>query len=323
MSAPNSPLKMAIVGGGPLARAIAYILQSGPTDVHLWARSEDARDRLRDQLSGTSIHHKLEVALEDAAVVLLAVPADQMLEVAERYGEQATGDQVVLTAARGVGDGFQLPHAMIRARTCVRKIGVLGGPIHARELATGRQINAVLASRFPEVIESVRALTDSSPIALHGSRDIIGVQVAGAISNVSSLAAGMADALELGDTARGVLLTHGLVDAKKIGVALGGSEKTFGGLAGLGELIPRHVTSMDRHLEVGAKLASGMGVQDALQAVDGHVEGVLTATEAMKVAEARGLDLLLVRAVVQVLSGEAGAREALEAVLHRSLELDD
>lgn len=323
MSQTMPPLKMAVIGGGPLARAIAHILQPGAADVHLWARSEDARVRLRDQLPQTTVHHELEQALSEASVVFLAVPADQLLEVAERYGAQARGDQVVLTAARGVGPGFQLPHEMIRARTCVRKIGVLGGPIHARELATGRQINAVLASRFPEVIEWVRRLTHSSPIALHGSRDIVGVQVAGAISNVASIAAGMADALELGDTARGVLLTHGLVDAKKLGVALGGSEKTFGGLAGLGELIPRHVTSMDRHLEVGAKLAAGTSLEETLQAVEGHVEGVLTAQEAMKVAQDKGLELLLVRAVVQVLTGEAGAREALEAVLRHSLELDD
>lgn len=318
----SPPLKLCLVGGGPLSMAIGRILEGGPGDVHVWARSEAARERLREALSQTQVHHELDVALEGSNVVILAVPADQLLEVSERYGAHATGDQVVLTAARGVGPGFMLPIEMIRARSCVRKIGVLGGPIHARELATGRQINAVLASRFPEVVESVRALVGRAPIALHASRDVVGVQVAGAISNVASLAAGMADALGLGDTARGVLLTHGLIDAKKIAVALGGSEQTFGGLAGLGELIPRHVTSMDRHVEVGARLAEGKSVDEALATVDGHVEGLVTAKEAMALAADRGLELTLVRAVQEILTGDAAPREALEAVLRRSLDLD-
>ena len=316
-------LRMTLVGAGPLARAIARILARGPTDVHLWARAQPARDALRAEIPEITVHHELEAALEGAHVVLLAVPADQLGEVAERYGEFARGDHVVLTAARGVGPRFTLPHEMIRDKTCVRQIGILGGPIHARELATGRQINAVLASRFPRVLDIVRGLVAGSPVALHGSRDIVGVQVAGAISNVASLAAGMSDALDLGDTARGVLLTHGLVDARKIGVALGASGSTFGGLAGLGELIPRHVTSMDRHVEVGAAVARGASLQEALAQADGHVEGVVTAQEAMALGEARGLDLVLIRAVAQALQGEASPREALEGVLHRSLDLDD
>ncbi len=322
MSEKKTALKLTVIGGGPLGRAIARILQEA-ADVHIWARREETQTQLRDGLQHTTVHDDFGTALKDAKVVILAVPADQLLDVCERYGEFALGDQVVLTAARGVGPGFQLPHEMIRARTCVRKIGILGGPIHARELAKGRRINAVLASRYPEVQDWVLKLTKASPIALHRSRDIIGVQVAGAISNVSSLAAGMADALELGDTARGVLLTHGLVDAKKIGVALGASERTFGGLAGIGELIPRHVTSMDRHLNLGAQLARGESLETALGTIDGHVEGVLTAREAMKLAEAKGLELLLVRAVAQVLDGQIGAREALEDVLHSNLELDE
>jgi glycerol-3-phosphate dehydrogenase (NAD(P)+) len=323
MNEPTETLRMTLVGAGPLARAISRILVRGPTEVHLWARSQDAREALRAEVPQLTVHHELEAALAGADVVLLAVPADQLADAAERYGEFARGDQVVLTAARGVGARFTLPHELIRSRTCVRQIGVLGGPLHARELATGRSINAVLATRFPRVLDTVRRLVAGAPVALHGSKDIVGVQVAGAISNVASLAAGMADALELGDTARGVLLTHGLADARKIGLALGASEGTFGGLAGLGELIPRHVTSMDRHVELGAEVARGTTLQDALQKVDGHVEGVVTAKEAMALAESRRLDLVLVRAVAQVLHGEAGPREALEAVLHRSLDLDD
>lgn len=321
-AAPDTPpFRFAILGGGPLARALGRILGRGPGEVHLWARNPDARERLRQEVPGIDIHHDMGEALDGASVVFLAIPAGHLLEVAEAYGEHARGDHVVLTGSRGVGEGFMLPHEMIRAKTCVRKIGILGGPIHARELATGRQINAILASKFPRVIEAVRKLTHGSPVSLHGSKDIVGVQVSGAISNVGSLAAGMADALDLGDTARGVLLTHGLLDAKRLGLALGASADTFAGLAGLGELIPRHVTSMDRHLELGAKLAQGQSAEEAVASTEGHVEGVQTAREATKLAEAKGVSLSLVRAVTQILDGSARPREALESVLHQSLDL--
>ncbi len=311
--------KLTLIGGGAMARAVARILVSSGVDVHVYAR-----DTTRvEEVDGIVVHEEMGPAVEGANLVFLAVPADNLLEAAEQYGEFARGDHVVLTATRGVTDRFMLPHEMIRAMTCVRKIGYLGGPIHARELATGRQINLVLASRFGEVIDAIRGLTKGTPIALHKSSDVVGVEVAGAIANVGSIASGLAAALDLGDTARGVLLTHGLVDATRLGVALGATASTFSGLAGVGELIPRNVTSMDRHVDLGRRIAEGEALADALVRVDGHVEGVKTAEEAVKAAERLGLELLLVPAVHEILHGRADPRVALEAVLHRSLDLDN
>lgn len=320
--APNASPKITLVGGGRLSRAIAKILEPRPVEVHIYARSPEDRTSLQKEFSQVTINDNFEAAVHQASVVFLAVPADQLLEVSERYGDWATGDQIVMTAVRGVGPRFELPHEMIRAKTCVRKIGILGGPIYATELETNRQINAVLASRFPECIETIRHITAGTTIAIHASRDIVGVSIAGAISNVSSIAAGMSDALDFGDTARGVLMAHGLVDAKKLGVALGGLESTFGGLTGVGELIPRNVHTMDRHVEVGKKLAQGHTVEAALAEVGGHVEGVTTAREAVAKAQTLDLKLPLVEAVARVITEDISAQEALEAVLHLRLDLD-
>src|SRR5690606_35793634 len=100
-----------------------------------------------------------------------------------------------------------------REETCVRKIGVLGGPLYAPELQSNRPVAAVLASRFDETYEVVRHITANTPVRVHRSRDVVGVEVAGALSNVSALAVGMVEALELGDMARGVVLTQGLIEA--------------------------------------------------------------------------------------------------------------
>jgi glycerol-3-phosphate dehydrogenase (NAD(P)+) len=168
----------------------------------------------------------------------------------------------------------------------------------------------------------VAHLTEGAPVAFHPTRDIVGVEVAGAVANVASLAAGMAEGLGLGDTARGVLIARGIIESRYLGVALGASSETFTGLAGLGELIPSSVTSTDRHIEVGRMLADGARVDDALARVDGHVEGILTAQEAVGRARALNLELPLIGAVHDVISSARAARSALEDILARPLPLD-
>lgn len=315
--------RTAIIGGGRLALAIARLLAANEFSIRIHARRDDVRAELRNALPGVHVTDDIGTAVTDAEIVFLAVPAPALSEAAEAYGDYATGDQIVLTASRGVGPRFALPHELIRAKTCVRKIGIFGGPLHVREISTGRAIPAVLASQFSEVIAAVRKLAENTPVKIHPSRDLVGVEVAGAISNVTALAAGMATALELGETARGVILTHGLVEARRLGVALGASDSTFTGLAGIGDLIPRNVSSTDRHWLVGARLALGDSIEVALAAADGkHVEGVVTAPEAAAKARALGLSLPLVSAVDRICRGEAEARESLESLLQQDLDLD-
>lgn len=313
---------LTLIGAGRMAQAVARIMTKAGVTVQLYARTEEARAEMTKAVEGLVVHESLGDAVAASTVMFIAVPADELPDAANAYGEFARGDHVVLTPTRGVGDGFTLPHEMIRAKTCVRKIGYVGGPLHARELASGRQLNLVLASRYSEVIDAIRGLTKGTPVAVHRSKDVVGVQVAGAISNVASIASGMAVELDLGDTANGILLAHGLVDATRIGCALGGAPTTFSGLAGIGELLPRHVTSMDRHTDVGRALARGEKLDTALATAKLHVEGIKTANEAVALAEDRGIELSLVKAVHDVMHGKAAAQQALEAVLHRSLDLD-
>lgn len=316
----STPRTVAIVGGGRLARAAGLIL-GRRAPIKLWARAEKSREEIKKELAHVEVTADLAAAIDGAQLVVLAVPATNMLEIAEKYGEFAKGDHIVLNASRGVGPGFALPHEMIRARTCVRKIAAFGGPLHTRELALGRPLSAVLASRYSEPIAAVRELVAGGPLTIHASKDIVGVEVAGAMSNAAHLAAGMADALDLGETARGILLTHGLVEARRLGLALGGAPETFTGLAGVGDLIPRKVTSTERHHVFARRFIETGSLEEALRSADGHVEGVTTAKEAVKKGDRLEIDLPLMRAVAAILDGEAKPREALEAVLRLAIDL--
>lgn len=312
------PHRVAVLGAGRLGRATARLLTKATLALYDRAPAvlDDAKRETGLDIEATT---DLATAIRGAQLLVLAVPAHEQKALAETLGPHVLPDQMALLASRGVTEGFTLPHTHLRTHTCLRKIGVLGGPLHVRELAAGRRMNAVIASKFSEVVKAVQGFVADTPISLQPSKDIVGVQVAGAVANVASIAAGMAEGLELGDTARGVLLARGLLEGRAIAETLDADPETFSGLAGIGELIPRAVRSMERHLELGRALGSGQKLDAALAMVEGHVEGLSTADEAAALAERTGLFLPMVQAVHEVAAGRGQARARLEAVLAHPL----
>lgn len=310
-----------ILGTGRLGRGVAAMLLSKGARVIMYARRELSRKQAEQALPGVETTGSLEEACASSRFFFFAVPATSLLELAREYAPYAAGDHLVLHGCRGVGEGFLLPHKAIRQVTCVKRVGALGGPLYSEDFGSGRPLAAVVASRYDEVIEATRALAEGSAVRISGSNDPVGVEVAGALSNVAMLAAGMARGLDLGETARGVLLAHGLSEAMRLGVALGADPATFGGLAGVGDLIPRRVSSTMRNVHTGEQVAKGRSLPEILSETLGAVEGVTTAREAAALAERLSLHLPLVRAVRDVLAGVRPAREALESVLTTDLSL--
>lgn len=316
-------MRMAVLGAGALGQAVARVVRAAQAEVAVWARSEKVRAHLKSTLTDVDVADTIADAVKGAEMVALCVPASALPEVADAYGDVARPEHHVLHAVRGLcpEDDGVLPHRVIRNHTCVRKIAVLGGPLVAPDLGSGRPVAAVLATRFDETIAKVVRLTAKTPVRIHPSHDVVGVEVAGAVSNVSALAVGMADALGLSETDRGILLTRGLTEAARLGVAMGGEASTFAGLAGVGELIPRQIASTMRHHDVGRALAAGSTLTEALAQVTGEVEGVYTAAKLLPLAQRLGVEMPLTKVVYQVCAGEAEAGAALESVLQQALDL--
>jgi len=316
-------MQVAILGGGRLGKGIATVVGATKADVRLWARRPEVREQLAAELPTVSMVESVARAAEGAQMIMLCVPASGLREVVSQLGEIASGDQLVIHAVRGFcpDEGLLLPHRVIRQETCLRKIGVLGGPLFAPALASDQPMGAVLGCRFDEAFSLASALTAGTQVRIHPTHDLVGVETAGAVSNIAALAVGMADALELGEMARGVLLTRGLGEAARLGVALGAEAGTFAGLAGVGDLIPRAVASTERHHAVGRALVAGKSLSEALAESAGEVEGVLSANRAAAEAEQRGLGCLLIQAVDDVCQGRKAAAEAIPAVLQHHLDL--
>ncbi len=342
MADAQKPSAAVVLGAGPLGVAIAGVLRARGIPVRLWARRKAARDAAADVVPGLTLCTSVEEAVTGAGVapgaigiVVLGVPASGLPEVAEAYGHFAQPDHIVLHAVRGVcststqvPDGnLQLAHRVIRAHTCARKIGVLGGPLYAPDLSNPKPLAVVLASPFNEPFMAVAGLTAGGSIKVHQSYDIVGVELAGAMSNVSAIAAGVAEGLDLGDTAVGVLMTRGLSETAQFAQGLGADVRTFFGLAGVGDLIPRHVASTERHREFGALLAKGTEVAVAAKKVGAvsaeGIEGMVSAREVVRYADRVGSrsKLVLARAVNALCSDKASAADILDGVLSQHLEL--
>lgn len=318
---PSSAPSVCLVGTGPMALAFLKLMEQVKVKAKLYTPDPARSAKLSDHLNISAFHTDLEQALEGTNNVFFAVSALELAEVVERYAPLAQPNHRVFLACRGTGPDFALPHEILRRKTAVRKIGVIGGPVDQSQIQENQPIQIVLASRFEEIHRLSREVTQGLPVQLATTQDLIGVQVAGAIANATAIAVGAADHFKMGEAIRVVLLVHGLADARRLGVALGADAETFSGLAGLGELIPRRVPSVRRHLRLGARLAEGATTDEALAGLSGHVEGVVTVRAAAAKAKALGLKLPLIDCLMRLMHEKEGAKAHLEALLRAPIQL--
>lgn len=312
---------IAVLGAGKLGGAVTTLLARAGARVSLWARRAEASKQLAAALgAGVGAAPTIADACRGAQLICFAVPVDGLREVARAAGEVTTGDQLGLHACRGVETGFVLPSEIIRAETCLKKIGALGGPLYLDDAAHGRPLVAAVGARFDDVFRAVRALTTGTRVRAHPTHDLIGVELCGAISNVAQIAAGLAEGAGLGETDQGMLLVRGLAEAAQLGAAQGAEPATFLGLAGVGDLIPRQVTSTRRNRHLGREIGAGLAAAQALKA-HAALEGPVTAREARTLGDRLGLKLPLIQAVDDVLGRGAPPAEALERVLALDLSL--
>jgi glycerol-3-phosphate dehydrogenase (NAD(P)+) len=183
----------------------------------------------------------------------------------------------------------------------VRKIGVLSGPNLARELALGQPTGTLIASHYDEVVQRCQRLFGNRYFRVYKSRDVVGAEVGGAFKNVVAIAAGVATGLGLGENSKALLITRGLAEMAKLGIAMGGELATFAGLAGIGDLIATCSSSLSRNHQVGVRLARG----ESLAHIEAHMqmvaEGVKTTRAIADFARRHGLELPIVRGVQRLL----------------------
>ena len=210
---------------------------------------------------------------------------------------------------------FRRMSEILREETCALKVGVLSGPNLAREILIGNPAGALIASHYEEVVAATQALFKGTTLRVYGARDVIGTEIAGAFKNIIAIAAGVVDGLGFGDNTRSLLVTRGLSEMAQLGVSLGADVFTFGGLAGIGDLMATATSKLSRNHQVGERLAKGETPEQIIETL-GHVaEGVPTTEAVFRQITSTGLDLPIVTAVHGLLYEKKTPRDVLSRLM--------
>jgi len=326
-------MRIAILGSGAWGTALAQH-GAGAHPVRLWSRDPAqaialAKDREnRRYLPGVTLAAAIE-SVSDLHETLAWVSAPRgLLVIATTVAGLRSMLQEISTVkgelpamiwlCKGMErDSGLLPHQVLEQVLGPVRCGVLSGPSFAQEVAAGLPVALTAASAQAEVCELTMQAFHHGAARIYGSDDVVGVEVGGALKNVMAIAAGICDGLRLGLNARAALITRGLAEIARFGVALGARSETFTGLAGLGDLVLTCTGDLSRNRRVGLGLAAGNSLSQIVREL-GHVaEGVACAGVVDARARTLGVDVPIVSAVLTVLEGRASPREALQALLAR------
>ncbi len=322
-------MKIAILGAGAWGTAIAISLATRHA-VSLWARDAALLAALRSTrtneryLSGIILPPELLLvddlarALDGAELVLLAVPTNGLRDALRRMSGAHSSAPIVWLCKGFESDGAKLPHQI-----CAEELpapiarAVLSGPSFAVEVARGLPAALTLASDDAGFARTAAAAVHGGPVRVYPSNDVVGVEAAGAVKNVIAIAAGVSDGLGLGLNARAALITRGLAEITRLGVALGGRPETFMGLAGVGDLILTCTGDLSRNRRVGLALAKGSPLASVLDGLGHIAEGVYTARAVTRLAGYLGVEMPITRAVCRVLDDPGSAKAAVQELMAR------
>jgi len=309
--------RLAVLGAGAWGTAIACAL-AARNEVSLWARDAAQARRNERYLPGAAIPASVRVTADlprDADLFLAATPVAALREIFQKIGRAAPAVWLCKGFEEGSG---ALPHQIAEELLGgSARCGALSGPSFADEVARGLPCALTLAARDAAFARDAAAKLHGGRMRVYYSADLVGVEIGGAVKNVLAIAAGISDGLGLGLNARAALITRGLAEMTRLGVALGGAPETLMGLAGAGDLILTATGDLSRNRRVGLELARGGSLQEILARL-GHVaEGVRSAKEVAKLATARGVDMPVTDAVNAVLEARITPATAVERLLAR------
>jgi glycerol-3-phosphate dehydrogenase (NAD(P)+) len=294
----------------------------------LWVRDKEvvasinAEHRNRRYLSdvriddGVRATDDLEQAVRDAALVVFAIPSGVFRAVAGQAGAFVQGDQVLVSATKGLEPGtFSRMSQVLGEETCAKKVGAISGPNLAKEILQGQPSATVVASRYKEVVALTARLLHGPTFRIYGNHDVKGVELAGALKNVIAIASGVAAGLGFHHNVRALLVTRGLSEVARLGVKLGADPLTFSGLAGIGDMLVTCGSELSRNFRVGLGLAQGQTLEAVLGGLKEVAEGVNTTRVAVALARSVGVPMPITEGVHALLFERRTPADIMHALM--------
>lgn len=324
-------MKLAVLGSGAWGTALALLLAQHEVDVSLWTlqladaeKMQQARENQRylpgfifpDNLQSTS---QLKLCLEDADGVLIVVPSHAFRDVLKNALPFFKPDTQLAWASKGLDSSTHALLSTVVAELCGDQFpfAILTGPSFAREVAEGKPSAITLAHNNQVCADFWQKYLHTGSFRVYTTQDYIGAQLAGAVKNVLAIATGVADGLGLGSNTRAALITRGLNEMMRLGMAMGAQTETFMGLAGMGDLILTCTDNQSRNRRFGFLLGQGKTIMQAMEEIDQVVEGLGTTKLVHELSKSRGIDMPITEQVYQVLYHRQSPQKAVEALLAR------
>ena len=320
---------VAVIGSGSWGTALAIQLHTAGNKVILWSFKEEEATAIlsnhenKEFLPGITIPSDIVVTYKDedvsfADILVFATPSKFTRNMVTRFKPYIKDGQIVVNVAKGLEENSLMCLSQVINEVAPQaKAAVLSGPSHAEEVGRGMATAVVAASEDISVAEEVQNTFMSSMFRVYTSSDIIGVQLGGALKNLIALAAGAADGCGFGDNAKAALMTRGIAEIARLGVAMGADEKTFAGLTGIGDLIVTCTSRHSRNRRAGELLGQGKSLPDVLEEVHMVVEGVVNAKAAYELSKKLNVEMPITCAINDVLYNGLDVKEAVLRLMTR------
>ena len=320
-------MTITMLGSGAWGTALANLLSDNGHTVYLWNRNEEKaadmeRSRRNPRLQGVELHPALTVTaslacVQESDLVVFATPSFAIAETARRVKALLRPETVLVSVTKGIEPKTGLRMTEILTRETGRTAVALSGPSHAEEVSRGLPTGCVSACEDVELAELVQDVFMNDVFRVYASVDVVGVELSAAMKNVIALCAGISDGLGLGDNTKALLVTRGLTELARLGLALGGRMETFSGLAGVGDMIVTCTSLHSRNRRAGILIGRGIAPQQAMEEVGAVVEGYYAAQSAYDLSRRAGVEMPICREAYQVLYEGKDPNTAVLDLMHR------
>ena len=328
-------MKVSVVGSGAWGTALAIRLHMNGHDVTMWTFETDLigemeATRRNPRLPGATLPEGLKISgdygcVRGSEMVVIASPSFPMRSVCRGVAPYIDENAVVVSVTKGIEDGTCKRMSQIVAEETGKKVVVLCGPSHAEEVSLDIPTGLLAACEDQALAEFVQDAFMSEHLRVYTSSDPVGAELGAALKNVIALCAGVCDGLGYGDNTKAMLMTRGLTEMARLGVAMGASKDTFAGLTGVGDLIVTCTSMHSRNRRAGILIGQGKDVQTAMKEVGAVVEGYYAAKSAWALAQKMGVDMPITEAAYKVLYEGMSAKDMTTALLLRQkkAEIED
>ena len=323
--------KVAIIGSGSWGVALAIYLAGQGNKIKIWSFAEEEKNLINNDRKckfladvvipdGIYCSTNMKEVIEDTDIILHVTPSKFTRNIVKQYKDFVTNQGIVICSKGFEAETLKTLDDVVREELPNSKIGVLSGPSHAEEVSVLIPTALVIASEDKELSDLIVEIFKSEKMRIYTSKDVKGVELGGALKNIIAFCAGVCAGLELGDNTFAALLTRGLVEISRLGVALGGNKETFYGLTGLGDLIVTCSSLHSRKRNGGSLVGKGYTIEQTRKEVGMTIEGIDNIEVAYKLAKMHHVEVPIINTVYDVLYNNLEPKEAVRILMTRDLK---